>query len=79
MHTEIKKWGNSAVVRLPATMLAELSLVVGSPIELKHENGCLIIEPVRPVRQGWFDTPPAKDQGVLDTIPVDDGIDDWQW
>ena len=52
-------------------MPAELSLGAGSPIELKHENGCLIIEPVRPVRQGWFDTPPAKDSRVLDTLPVE--------
>jgi antitoxin MazE len=79
MQTEIKKWGNSAVVRLPATMLAELQLAVGSPIELKHENGQLIIEPVRPIRQGWFDSPPAKDDEALGAIPVDEGDEDWQW
>lgn len=79
MHTEIKKWGNSAVVRLPAAMLNELSLAIGSAIELKHENGQLIIEPVRPVRQDWFDSPPAKDEGVLDAIPSDEGDEDWQW
>lgn len=38
MQTEIKKWGNSAVVRLPAPMLSELGLTVGSRIELKHEK-----------------------------------------
>ncbi len=79
MRTEIKKWGNSAVVRLPATILAELRLAVGSPIELKHENGQMIISPVRPVRQGWFDAPPIKDKAVLDTIPVDEGNEEWQW
>lgn len=78
MQTEIKKWGNSAVVRLPATMLAELQIAVGSPIELKHEDGHLIIEPVRPVRQGWFDTAVA-DEEVLRAIPVDEGDEDWQW
>ncbi len=36
MQTEIEKWGNSAVVRLPAPMLSELGLTVGSRIELKH-------------------------------------------
>lgn len=45
MHTEIKKWGNSAVVRLPAAMLAQLNLAVGAPVELKAENGRMIIEP----------------------------------
>ena len=68
MNTEIKKWGNSAVVRLPATMLAELSLAVGSPIELKNEGGHLVIEPIRPVRDGWFDAPPAKDEDAFSNI-----------
>lgn len=79
MHTEIKKWGNSAVVRLPATMLTELSLKVGSPIKLKHENGQLIIEPVRPVRHGWFDSLPVEDEDVFDTVAADEGDKDWQW
>lgn len=44
MHTEIKKWGNSAVVRLPAVMLAQLRLDVGSPVELTvDENGFRIV------------------------------------
>lgn len=38
MHTEIKKWGNSAVVRLPASMLARLKLEVGSPVELTADE-----------------------------------------
>ncbi len=45
MQTQIKKWGNSAVVRLPATMLAQLNLAVGSPVELKAEGDRLVIEP----------------------------------
>lgn len=79
MQTEIKKWGNSAVVRLPATMLSELSLSVGSRIELKHENGRLVIEPVRPVRQGWFDSPITSEEEVFGSIPPDEGDDEWQW
>jgi antitoxin MazE len=79
MQTEIKKWGNSAVVRLPAPMLSELDLIVGSRIELKHENGRLVIEPVRPVREGWFATPIAADEDVFATIPPDEGDDEWVW
>lgn len=79
MQTEIKKWGNSAVVRLPATMLAELQLTVGSPIELKQENGHLIIEPILPVRDGWFDAPPAGNEDLFADIPADEGDEDWQW
>ncbi len=79
MHTEIKKWGNSAVVRLPATILAELSLAVGSQVELKQENGHLIIEPIRSLREGWFDPRPTNHAAALESIPVDEGIEDWQW
>ena len=45
MQTDIKKWGNSAVVRLPAAMLAQLKLAVGAPVELKTEGGRIVIEP----------------------------------
>jgi antitoxin MazE len=45
MQTEIKKWGNSAVVRLPAILLAQLKIAVGSPVDLKIEDGRIIVEP----------------------------------
>ncbi|ANE58077.1 MULTISPECIES: AbrB/MazE/SpoVT family DNA-binding domain-containing protein [Methylomonas] len=45
MHTEIKKWGNSAVVRLPAAMLAQLKLEIGSPVELTADDGGFRIVP----------------------------------
>lgn len=45
MQTEIKKWGNSAVVRLPAAMLAEINLCIGSQIDLRAEGNKLVIEP----------------------------------
>lgn len=80
MHTEIKKWGNSAVVRLPATMLAELSLSIGSPVELRQEGDHLVIEPVRSLRKGWFDVPiDAEDEDALATLPPDEGDEEWQW
>jgi antitoxin MazE len=45
MHTEIKKWGNSAVIRLPASMLAQMRLSVGSQVEIETDGSRLIIEP----------------------------------
>jgi antitoxin MazE len=79
MQTVIKKWGNSAAVRLPVPMLSELALNVGSRIELKHENGRLVIEPVRAVREGWFATPIAADEDAFAAIPPDEGDDEWVW
>ena len=39
MDTEIKKWGNSAVVRLPAVLMAQLKLEVGTPVTLNTKDG----------------------------------------
>jgi len=48
MQTEIKKWGNSAVVRLPAKMLAQLKLDVGSSVELTTDKNGFRIVPTAP-------------------------------
>ena len=45
MDTEIKKWGNSAVVRIPAALMAQLELEVGTPVKLNAEDGRIVIEP----------------------------------
>jgi len=47
MQVLIKKWGNSASVRIPATVMAAASLSVDQAVEVREENGRIIIEPVR--------------------------------
>jgi len=46
MKTQIKKWGNSAVVRIPKPFLMGADLEIESPVELTVVNGKLIVEPV---------------------------------
>jgi antitoxin MazE len=46
MRTEVKKWGNSAVVRIPKPLLSECNLSVESPVDLRVENGRIIVEPI---------------------------------
>ena len=46
----VKKWGNSAAVRIPATLLAEAGLKIDEPIELRLAHGRIVIEPVRKQR-----------------------------
>ena len=53
MRVAIKKWGNSASVRIPGALMAAAQLRVDQPVDVREENGRLIIEPVRPV----FDLP----------------------
>ncbi len=50
MQLNIKKWGNSASVRIPAALMEAAGLKVDETIDMREENGRLIIEPIkRPV------------------------------
>ena len=47
MRVALKKWGNSASVRIPAPLMRELGLSVNQEVDLKAKGGKLVIEPVR--------------------------------
>lgn len=44
MQTEIKRWGNSAAVRLSSKVLAQSRLTVSSAIRIEVDDGKIIIE-----------------------------------
>lgn len=44
MQSEIKRWGNSAAVRLPSKVLAQAKLDVFSPISIEISEGKIVIE-----------------------------------
>jgi antitoxin MazE len=46
MRTEIKKWGNSAALRIPTSILEEVSARIDQPVEVTVRKGCIIIEPI---------------------------------
>ncbi len=46
MRGVIKKWGNSAAIRLPAPLLRSLRLNLEDRIDMRLENGCIVLEPV---------------------------------
>ena len=46
MRTEIKKWGNSAALRLPAATLAKAGLAVDSQVEIDAVEGKLVVTAV---------------------------------
>ena len=48
MHTVVKKWGNSASVRIPAVIMAAVHLHLDDTVDIHEENGRIIIQPVRP-------------------------------
>lgn len=47
MTIHVKKWGNSASVRIPASILTAARLNIDDPVEVREENGRIVIEPVR--------------------------------
>ncbi len=47
MRVQVKKWGNSASVRIPATIMAAAKLSLDQAVEVKEEGGRIIIEPVQ--------------------------------
>jgi len=47
MQVLVKKWGNSASVRIPATVMAAASIVIDQAVDVREENGRIIIEPIR--------------------------------
>jgi antitoxin MazE len=47
MQSVVKKWGNSAAVRIPASVLADARLSLDQPVDIREEGGRIVIEPVR--------------------------------
>ena len=48
MRVIVKKWGNSASVRIPAAIMESVRLRLDDPVDIREENGRIVIEPVRP-------------------------------
>ena len=48
MKAVIKKWGNSASVRIPAAILEAASLRLDQPVDVREEAGRIVIEPLFP-------------------------------
>ncbi|MEO7622409.1 MAG: AbrB/MazE/SpoVT family DNA-binding domain-containing protein [Gallionella sp.] len=47
MEVIIKKWGNSAAVRIPASVMVAAHVNLDQAVEVREEQGRIVIEPVR--------------------------------
>lgn len=47
MHVTVKKWGNSASVRIPVAIMEAVSLKLNEIVDVHEEGGRIVIEPVR--------------------------------
>jgi antitoxin MazE len=50
MQGVVKKWGNSAAVRIPAAVLEAARIHLDQPVDVREEDGRIVIEPLRSVR-----------------------------
>ena len=48
MRVTVKKWSNSASIRIPAPVMAAAHLSLDQAGEIREEEGRIIIEPVQP-------------------------------
>jgi len=57
MRVTIKKWGNSASVRIAVSIMAAAKLRLEQLVDVREDKGCIIIEPViiEPVRHPKYD------------------------
>lgn len=47
MKVTVKKWGNSAAVRIPASVMQAMHFDLDEVVEVRAEEGRIVIEPVR--------------------------------
>ena len=48
MQGVVKKWGNSAAVRIPASVLVAAHVHLDQPVDVREEQGRIVIEPIQP-------------------------------
>jgi antitoxin MazE len=47
LRATVKKWGNSAAVRIPASVMQATRLDLDEAVDVREEAGRIVIEPVR--------------------------------
>jgi antitoxin MazE len=47
MRTVVKRRGNGAAVRIPASVVAAADVSLGQTVEVRAEAGCIVVEPIR--------------------------------
>ena len=47
MRATVKKWGNSAAVRIPSGILKAARLAVDEPVDVREQGGQIVIKPIR--------------------------------
>jgi antitoxin MazE len=65
MTAKISKWGNSQGLRVPKDIMDTLNLNIGDNVDIKIENGKVILEPIK------SDIPEYDLESLLNKVPDD--------
>ena len=66
MRVHVKKWGNSASVRIPASVMAAATFHIDQEVDVREEAGRVVIEAVR---APTYDLDRLLDGMTADTFP----------
>ena len=83
MKTRLVQIGNSRGVRLPAGVIKACGF--DHELEMRIEDGTVVLEPMRKVREGWDQAFEAMAESGDDKAVMDDGLanefdrEDWTW
>jgi antitoxin MazE len=68
VKVQVKKWGNSAAVRIPASVMAAAALSIDQSVEVREEGGRIIVEPLRGLS---YDLAQLLEEMKPETFPED--------
>jgi antitoxin MazE len=68
MKVVVKKWGNSAAIRIPASVMAAVSIQVNQAVDVHEEDGRIVVEPIKAPS---YDLDALLDEMRSETFPDD--------
>lgn len=69
MNSEIKRWGNSAAVRLSSKVLAQANLEVSTPVSINVRSGKIVIEALVKKQKKTLKLPFSEAELLRDLTP----------
>ena len=81
MKVNLISIGNSKGIRIPASIIRECAF--GDELEMRIENGTLVLAPAKTMRQGWDEAfkqmADRGDDEALISDAIENDFDDEQW
>ncbi|HEY8614329.1 MAG TPA: AbrB/MazE/SpoVT family DNA-binding domain-containing protein [Roseomonas sp.] len=80
MKAMVKKWGNSAAVRIPAPVLEAAQVQLDQSVDVREEGGRIVIEALRPERYDLAELVAGiTDDNRHDAVDMGPGVGQEAW